>query len=237
MRRISLQTAERGLGLSRALYKRGLYRSFAQAQVRFNATTNTGAEQRRRPLLRTTLAVAKWTGLLIGSAGIGLVLIGAGVFIHDAFTYSDKHLDRVPVNPLALNPKLGGPKSLPIAEVNLDDEENEGEHRAWVHARDACAFDHIAGGYISHVKCFLLIRRFRVCQPRNKTQAGHCRWWMGSESLASLALGLLTSSPTKAIGILQTLNPGEYHVTVVAPGEAELRIPYTCVLRSHSRNL
>jgi len=198
MQRISLQTAQRSLGLTRAVPKPGLYRSFTQAQPRFNATPPaTGAEHRRRSLVGTTLLVAKWTGLLLGSAGVGILLIGAGVFVHDAFTYSDKHLDRVPVSPLALNPKLGGPKSLPIAEVNLDDEENEGEQRvcmAWVHACDACAFD-IAEGYIYHVKGFSLKRRFRVCQTRSKTQASHRRWWMGSESLASLALqmlGLLT---------------------------------------------
>jgi hypothetical protein len=74
-----------------------------------------------------TLLLAKYTAFLIGSAGVGVLLIGAGVFIHDAFTYSEKHLDRVPVSPLALNPKLGGPKGLPIAEVSLEDEENDGK--------------------------------------------------------------------------------------------------------------
>ena len=83
--------------------------------------------KRRLSALRLTFFVAKYTAFLLGSAGVGVLLIGAGVFIHDAFTYSEKHLDRVPVNPLALNPKLGGPKGLPIAEVSLEDEENEGE--------------------------------------------------------------------------------------------------------------
>lgn len=39
--------------------------------------------------------------------------------------YSDLHADRVPVSPLALHPKLGGPKNLPVASVALDDEESE----------------------------------------------------------------------------------------------------------------
>ena len=39
--------------------------------------------------------------------------------------YSDLHVDRVPVSPLALHPKLGGPKNLPVASVALGDEESE----------------------------------------------------------------------------------------------------------------
>jgi hypothetical protein len=93
------------------------------------SSSNTPSPPAKRPLsaIHLSLLVAKYTAFLIGSAGVGVLLIGAGVFVHDAFTYSEKHLDRVPVSPLALNPKLGGPKGLPIAEVSLEDEENEGE--------------------------------------------------------------------------------------------------------------
>lgn len=55
----------------------------------------------------------------------GVLAIGAGIFIHDAFTYSEKHLERVPVSPLALHPERGGPKNLPVARVQVDDEEDE----------------------------------------------------------------------------------------------------------------
>ena len=34
-------------------------------------------------------------------------------------------MDRVPVSPLALHPKLGGPKNLPVASVTLEDEASE----------------------------------------------------------------------------------------------------------------
>lgn len=137
MQRISLRTPYRGLGLPRALYRPPVYRGFAQAPLQPPSPPtppNPPAPEAksRRSFLRATFTVAKWTGFLIGSAGVGVLLIGAGVFIHDAFTYSEKHLDRVPVSPLALNPKLGGPKSLPIAEVNLDDEENDGEHEVYM---------------------------------------------------------------------------------------------------------
>ena len=54
-----------------------------------------------------------------------MLAIGAGVFIHDAFTYTDRHVDRVPVSPLALHPERGGPKNLPVVNVLLADEEDE----------------------------------------------------------------------------------------------------------------
>jgi NADH dehydrogenase len=59
------------------------------------------------------------------SATIGVGLIIGVILAHDAFTYSDKHVDRVPINPLSLHPRRGGKKNLPIIEVNLDAEEVE----------------------------------------------------------------------------------------------------------------
>lgn len=54
-----------------------------------------------------------------------MLAIGAGIFVHDAFTYTDKHIDRVPVNPLALNPEKGGPNNLPVVKVMVDDSDDE----------------------------------------------------------------------------------------------------------------
>lgn len=59
------------------------------------------------------------------SATTGLFALGAAIFIHDAFTYTDKHIERVPVSPLALHPERGGPKNLPVVDVLLADEEDE----------------------------------------------------------------------------------------------------------------
>ncbi|GMK55424.1 hypothetical protein CspeluHIS016_0204800 [Cutaneotrichosporon spelunceum] len=56
---------------------------------------------------------------------VGSVVIFLAILIHDAFTYNQKHIDRVPVNPLALSPRRGGPKNLPIIEVNIDDKESD----------------------------------------------------------------------------------------------------------------
>ncbi|GAA95464.1 uncharacterized protein L969DRAFT_85141 [Mixia osmundae IAM 14324] len=54
---------------------------------------------------------------------VGSVTLTLTVLLYDAFTYSSKHVDNVPINPVALNPKRGGPKNLKIAEVLVDDEE------------------------------------------------------------------------------------------------------------------
>ncbi|KAG5654134.1 hypothetical protein H0H81_007186 [Sphagnurus paluster] len=78
----------------------------------------------RRPFHRARL-VARYTGYAALSTAVGIVVLTAGIFIHDVFTYSERHLDRVPVSPLALKPERGGPKNLPIARVQVDDEEDE----------------------------------------------------------------------------------------------------------------
>ncbi|KAI9637628.1 putative 64 kDa mitochondrial NADH dehydrogenase [Dioszegia hungarica] len=56
------------------------------------------------------------------------VVIGSGlllgtIFVHDAFTYRERHVERVPVNALAISPRKGGKKDLPILEVDLDEED------------------------------------------------------------------------------------------------------------------
>jgi len=62
---------------------------------------------------------------LVASTVVGLGIFVGGIFIHDVFTYTDKHVDRVPVSPLALHPNRGGPNNLPIVSAFLGDEEDE----------------------------------------------------------------------------------------------------------------
>lgn len=71
------------------------------------------------------MTAAKICGLLTASAVIGILALGTGILAHDAFTYTDQHVDRVPVSPLALHPEVGGPKGLPVVRVDIDDEEDE----------------------------------------------------------------------------------------------------------------
>ena len=78
-----------------------------------------------RSALARAKSVLKWSAFLGASSVAGVLLIGGAIFVHDAFTYTDRHVDRVPVNPLALHPETGGPKDLPIARVLVEDEEDE----------------------------------------------------------------------------------------------------------------
>jgi len=74
---------------------------------------------------RRAVKFARYSGYFCLSSVFGVLAIGAGIFIHDAFTYSSKHIDRVPVSPLALHPERGGPKNLPIVRAQVDDEQDE----------------------------------------------------------------------------------------------------------------
>lgn len=75
--------------------------------------------------MQRTLKFARYGGLALLSSVAGVVAIGAGIFVHDAFTYTDKHVDRVPISPLALHPENGGPKNLPVVSSYVDDEEDD----------------------------------------------------------------------------------------------------------------
>lgn len=79
----------------------------------------------RSRFLSRTLLVAKYTGYAIVSSAFGILLLGTGIFIHDAFTYTNKHIERVPVSPLALHPERGGPKNLPVVRALVDDVEDD----------------------------------------------------------------------------------------------------------------
>ncbi|KAL0946786.1 hypothetical protein HGRIS_012959 [Hohenbuehelia grisea] len=131
--------------------------------------TRPGVVQRARTFVR-------YTGYAALSTVFGLLVVGGGIFIHDAFTYTDKHVDRVPVSPLALHPERGGPKHLPIARVQVDDEED----------------------------------------AENKSLAAKPR-------LVVLGAGW------GAMGVLKSLHPGDYHVTVVS---AETFTTFTPLLPS-----
>ena len=73
---------------------------------------------RRHPLVAFTVRLGM-------SSVVGVVLIVGIILAHDAFTYSERHADRVPAQPLSLHPRAGGKKNLPIIESNLDDEQDE----------------------------------------------------------------------------------------------------------------
>jgi NADH dehydrogenase len=57
------------------------------------------------------------------AASFGVAL--AGLFAYDASTYRHKHLDKVNVADLAVEPERGGPKQLKIARALVDDDQDE----------------------------------------------------------------------------------------------------------------
>ena len=110
----------------------------------------------------------RFTYRLFAYAG-GFILISGGLvvafFIYDASTYrEDLSYTDVPVSENALDPRRGGPKNLPIAEVLVDD--------------DDC--------------------------PENAMQKHKPKL-------------VILGSGWGSVAILKTLNPDDYHVTVVSP--------------------
>lgn len=92
--------------------------SFPQGRAHFSTPPSL-----KRPL-RRCLTYARYTGYFALSSVFGLLTLGTGIFVHDAFTYTDQHAERVPRSPLTTM-KLGGPKNLPIVHSQVDDEDDE----------------------------------------------------------------------------------------------------------------
>ncbi|KAI0306399.1 hypothetical protein B0F90DRAFT_1689582 [Multifurca ochricompacta] len=92
--------------------------------LRFLSASSTSTPNDSNRFLRYGSKAAKYSAFTCFSAVLGLSVVVGGVFIHDAFTYSNRHIDRVPVSPLALHPECGGPKNLPVASVLVGDEDD-----------------------------------------------------------------------------------------------------------------
>lgn len=103
----------------------GSPRPFLLSRRFVSGTAPPELPKQRPKLFRRVITIAKFGGYFALSSVAGVLAIGAGIFIHDAFTYTDKHIDRVPVSPLALYPQRGGPKNLPVVRVQVDDEQDE----------------------------------------------------------------------------------------------------------------
>jgi len=97
----------------------------ARSRRAFFATESTTSI----PPLSRTRKVVRITALTCLSTIIGTCTLAVGILVHDAFTYNNKHIDRVPINPLALSPERGGPKNLPVVRSQVDDEEDEEARR------------------------------------------------------------------------------------------------------------
>lgn len=102
--------------------------------LRFNSTSSTSTPtatpiptpipiQRKSFLQRHP--TLKYTVYGFSSIVFSIFAITAGILAHDALTYREAHIGNIPATPLALHPKPGGPKNLPIVSDSLQDEECE----------------------------------------------------------------------------------------------------------------
>lgn len=82
--------------------------------------------QSKSKALNFIYRAAAWIGITLTVVGAGVV----GFFIYDASTYKEHatHSD-INVDQLALQPRRGGPKNLPIADVFIDDDDCEERRR------------------------------------------------------------------------------------------------------------
>ncbi|KAI1791636.1 nucleotide-binding domain-containing protein [Ganoderma leucocontextum] len=135
--------------------------------IRNPLTGRTYATEQAPPqsstLFRRARTIARYTFYLAGSTIVGSVLLTTAVFLHDAFTYSERDIEGVPVAPRALSPKHGGPKNLPIVSRLLSDMEDE--------------------------------------ENRQLAEKPHL---------------VIVGGGWGAVGVIDKLNPGEYHVTIVS---------------------
>jgi NADH dehydrogenase len=123
----------------------------------------------RSRLLNFIYRSAAWFGGSVIFIGVGVV----GFFLYDASTYrEDLTYTDIHVSDLALSPRKGGPKNLPIAEVFIDDDDCEES----VRHKDKPKLVILGGGWGS-------------------------------------------------VALLKTLNPEEYHITVVSPSNYFLFTP------------
>jgi NADH dehydrogenase len=104
---------------------------------------------------------AAWFGGSIVFIGVGVV----GFFLYDASTYrEDLSYRDIQVSEIALSPRTGGPKNLPIVEVQIDDDD--------------------------------------------------CTEMLGQKEKPKL---VVLGGGWGSVALLKTLNPDEYHVTLVSP--------------------
>lgn len=136
------------------------------------------------------MAIAMPTAFCL-SMGVGL----AGLLAWDASTYSDRHIDRVPVDPLAVTPERGGKKNLKVAKVLVDDSDEK-----CVKSSKVQRLVIVGGGWgVSNILYHLASSSLDSPTARYDTDADPIVFTLQS------------------VGLLKHLDPDLWHVTVVAP--------------------
>lgn len=150
-------------------YARGAFRLTPVLIGQPRAFISTRPLPTRGPAFRFFYRFSAYAGGFILVSGSLIVAF----FIYDASTYrEDLSLSDIPVSVCALNPRLGGPKNLPIAEVLVDDDDSEEMRKQ----KDKPKLVILGGGW-------------------------------------------------GAVALLKTINPDDYHITVVSPANYFLFTP------------
>jgi hypothetical protein len=125
--------------------------------------------------------------LIVGSLGAGLLCLWA----YDASTYHHPHTERVPLDPLALEPERGGKKNLKVAKALVDDKD---ERMVNSSGQDKKRLVIVGGGwgvrslFLPYLSFYTQCRQNADLLPREQS-----------------------------VGILKQLDPDVWHVTVVSP--------------------
>ncbi|KAL4246040.1 NADH dehydrogenase family protein [Abortiporus biennis] len=169
---IPKQVATRSLGTSLKTVNRNWSRQTSSRQFQFSTSRTffqsapklQPSSTKQSTLWSRARTFGKYTAYAVASTVAGCFILTAGIFVHDAFTYTERHIEGVPVKPLALQPERGGPKNLPVTKAYLADVED----------------------------------------PENA-------------ELAEKPHLVVVGGGWGAVGLLKTLNEGEYHVTLISP--------------------
>lgn len=108
--------SSRAPGICRQLVRTPLRRHIVRTYADSTKVPPQGRPNIVYRVLRGTVRIA-------GISTIGFSALLLGFFAYDSMTYRDSSKLTVSVNPLALEPELGGPKNLPIARHVIDEEE------------------------------------------------------------------------------------------------------------------
>ncbi|KAI9845298.1 MAG: hypothetical protein M1838_001798 [Thelocarpon superellum] len=83
--------------------------------------STTSPPGKRSTFMRLGYRILTFTGFFVLVSGTLVLLF----FVYDASTYNETNTDAdVPVSEIALSPRKGGPKNLPIVDVHLDDDDD-----------------------------------------------------------------------------------------------------------------
>ncbi|KAI9369514.1 hypothetical protein BJX61DRAFT_143392 [Aspergillus egyptiacus] len=94
----------------------------------FNPQYSIRRQSTSTPAVDGKLRIRNLVVKVFAYCGFFIVMSGAVVvafFVYDATTYRGSSAEDIPVSELALNPRRGGPKNLPVAEVLVSDDDSE----------------------------------------------------------------------------------------------------------------